>query len=340
MLIRLLLLMVAKISVSMIDFHAKTPLARLTMPASPPRPSPPEPVLWINAEPLTPIGMVETMSLELSKALRSEKLDALKLIKIAKAHPKLKSLFEALARVFEGHTIEEHTYMVLNQFSRYVEPGLESKYFSVADFRLLLLLHDIGKSIPESKKDQVRDTKKVIAEVRNFLPISDTSLCILNELLSCDVLGPLAVKSQKLRATIEDKKAAAYKVLAGEDRIHHAKRIAAIAVYADDVELAQLVEDTAVQIQRHAAAATIPVEDFYSLLQAYYKSDTLAYTIDAIDWRGYRGYPSLEYLFSWNDEITLTTAEDKLFIVDPGLRQIKFSSGIERVFSLANKRLK
>ncbi len=309
------------------------------MPVTPPTP-PSDPVLWVNAEPLPPLGSVETMALELSKALCAERLDPLRLIRIAKAHPRLRSLFEASARVFEGLTIEEHTYMVLNQSSRYVEAGIDSKHLSVADFRLLLLLHDIGKSIPESKKDQVIDTKKVIAEVRNFLPVSDGALVIINELLTCDVLGPLAVKSQKSRATLDDKKAAAYKVLAGGDRLEFAKKIAAMAVYESELELIGPVSVAATAIRRHADAANISIEDFYTLLLSYYKSDTLAYTIDATDRRGVRGYPSLEYLFSWRDGVDLSTTEGMLFSVDHVRREVEFSAGIKKVFGLVAAKLR
>lgn len=289
--------------------------------------------LWIPCSPLEAIGAESAVRENLARALTTPATNPKTYIQILKAHPLYRRLFESSSRVYEGYSIEEHTYMVLRQYHRY--GNFASQHFSSAEMRLLLLLHDIGKPIPESKHDQVRETLNVIKGTRTLFPVTDSALTILNELLSCDVLGPLAVRSLCKKPTLDEKKAAAYRVLQGEDRFVIAQTLAERSIaFAEDKDIQSIVAETAAKINEHSRRAGIDNEEFLSLLMTYYKSDTVSYTPDAADWEGRRAYPSLDYLFAKSSEFNPHDIESKMFALDITTSGVKFSDMMQRVFGL------
>lgn len=101
--------------------------------------------------------------------------------------PSLNELYNSRVR---HYTIKAHTLNVINQFEKYY-----SNNFTEIDidlFRLVLLLHDIGKSIAHkngNRNNQYVDTLNIITKYKQSLSISDESLILFESLLKDDSLG-------------------------------------------------------------------------------------------------------------------------------------------------------
>jgi len=109
------------------------------------------------------------------------------LIKIYSEIPDLQELFNTRVR---HYTIKDHTLNVCNQFERYFTNLLDENYLEM--FRLLLVLHDIGKPIAQKKgnrADQYKETAIVINKYKNVLLTSENEFSLMISLLSEDAIG-------------------------------------------------------------------------------------------------------------------------------------------------------
>ena len=101
--------------------------------------------------------------------------------------PAFKGLYDARVR---HYIIKEHILNVFNQFEIYF-----SKYFlkdKLEEFRLFLLLHDIGKSLAYkhgNRENQHIDTISEIQKYKTELGISDDSLILYEALLNASSIG-------------------------------------------------------------------------------------------------------------------------------------------------------
>lgn len=103
------------------------------------------------------------------------------------AVPELTELYKAKVR---HYTVEAHTLNVLNQFEVYFANHFNE--MNIETFRLLLLLHDIGKSVAYKKgnrSNQYFETTGIITKHQRDLNISDENFQLFKALLSNDSLG-------------------------------------------------------------------------------------------------------------------------------------------------------
>jgi len=108
--------------------------------------------------------------------------------------------------VVEKYSLREHTAMVLRQFEKYFGkktlPGGVDKDF----FRLILVLHDIGKTraVKEGNKDlQHKYTPKMVKDILSELEYSEKQINLAINLLSDDPLGEL-FKKKNINKCVEE----------------------------------------------------------------------------------------------------------------------------------------
>jgi O-acetyl-ADP-ribose deacetylase (regulator of RNase III) len=107
--------------------------------------------------------------------------------KLYMALPELTELYKSKVR---HYTVEAHTLNVLNQFEGYFANHFNE--MNIETFRLLLLLHDIGKSVAYKKgnrSNQYFETIDIITKHQRDLNISDENFQFFKALLSNDSLG-------------------------------------------------------------------------------------------------------------------------------------------------------
>lgn len=137
------------------------------------------------------------------------------------------------------YTIERHTINVLNQFERYFSFDFDE--MNIEDFRLLLLLHDIGKSVAYkkgNKENQYIETISIISENKKRLNISDYTFSLFKTILENDCLGMYMQGKMSLEA-----------------------------IYDDIVQKAKKIN--------------IEIDKLFYLLSVYYQCDVASYTEDA-----------------------------------------------------------
>ena len=137
------------------------------------------------------------------------------------------------------YTIETHTINVLNQFERYFSSHFDE--MNIEDFRLLLLLHDIGKSVAYkkgNKENQYIETISIISENKEILNISDYTFSLFKTILENDSLGMYMQGKMSLEA-----------------------------IYDDVVQRAKKIN--------------IKIDELFYLLSVYYQCDVASYTEDA-----------------------------------------------------------
>lgn len=137
------------------------------------------------------------------------------------------------------YTIETHTINVLNQFERYFSSHFDE--MNIEDFRLLLLLHDIGKSVAYkkgNKENQYIETISIISENKEILNISDYTFSLFKTILENDSLGMYMQGKMSLEA-----------------------------IYDDVVQRAKKIN--------------IEIDELFYLLSVYYQCDVASYTEDA-----------------------------------------------------------
>ncbi len=103
-------------------------------------------------------------------------------------HPTIKDAL-AIQAVREGYSLEEHTLMVLSLFEEHFGDGPK------AWFRTLICLHDAGKGLARSNKDQHSSTLALIEELAPSLKFSPDELKLMTAIISSNSLGRYFVKS-------------------------------------------------------------------------------------------------------------------------------------------------
>lgn len=155
---------------------------------------------------------------------------------ICRKIPALEELYNSRVR---HYTIKDHTLNAYNQFEKYFSTDFTK--IDIELFRLLLLLHDIGKPIASkngNRSNQYSDTLSVISKHRQALGISDENFLLLDAVLSDDSLGLYLRNKITLSAACE--------------RILSQSRI-----------------------------SKLELSSFFYLLSVYYQCDVASYTVDA-----------------------------------------------------------
>jgi hypothetical protein len=149
--------------------------------------------------------------------------------------------FEADAGVWEKYTVGEHTLMMMRQFERYFNCNILPECLSCGVFRLMLALHDIGKSdaIENGDKNmQHKYTLQIMQNVFEKYDIAKAQSKIVYALVDTDALGGY------IRGRVS-------------------------------------LDDAAEQIKNSALCAEMEIEDFFNLLSIFYRCDAGSYTLDA-----------------------------------------------------------
>ena len=125
------------------------------------------------------------------------KLSDIELIKLLCEYPNLKKLYDGSAQVSEGYTIEQHTLMVLRQYSD------QKKFFNLNEckldhitcnidrvLRIALALHDIGKSLGPKEK-QHEYTIPILQSALKKWKFSEKEIALATALIDHDCIGEL-----------------------------------------------------------------------------------------------------------------------------------------------------
>ena len=156
--------------------------------------------------------------------------------KIYIAIPELEELYKSRVR---HYTIMAHTINVYNQFETYFANKFSD--YDIESFRLMLLLHDIGKYtayINGNRKNQSSETLNVVAKHKQILNISDNDFQLYKALLSDDSLG-----------------------------LYIQNKISLDKAYN--------------QITKQCSLSNLDIKLFFYLLSVYYQCDIASYTVDA-----------------------------------------------------------
>lgn len=238
-----------------------------------------------------------------------EILDALK------EEPFFKALLEAPA-VREGYSIEEHTYMVLQQFERYFDlqdfdnnleretlpPQLTDNEYFVA-----LALHDIGKGVSNDRTEQHEHTGAILERLRGNSLLSERGQAIVEALVSADPIGQYFKDAVTVPVSAEQKVVLSQAIARREPEVAEKYRAFCQSVtLRDDREVDYLASRAAKTIREMAAKTDLTPLEFFDILTVYYKADALAYTVDAPRDRGRSpvfGPEELEKILFTNDRI-------------------------------------
>lgn len=128
----------------------------------------------------------------LNTALSVQAYDFKETIEVLKNVPEFCHAYSLLNSKKRSYNLEEHTIMVCQMFENFFSQNYCYKEFSIAAFRLLLCLHDIGKPyslLDNQKEKQWEYTVKMIEKYNQLLPFSDYEYKIAIALISDDPLG-------------------------------------------------------------------------------------------------------------------------------------------------------
>lgn len=137
------------------------------------------------------------------------------------------------------YTVEKHTILVSQVFEKYFALNWKN-VLSVEAFRVMLILHDIGKArafVNGNKDEQYKYTNIIINEIKDVIPTQKSEFQILLKLLEVDSIGNYFQEKQTLEFTVEE-------------------------------------------IGRLSDNLNISIVDFFYLLSVYYQCDTASYTKD------------------------------------------------------------
>ncbi len=90
------------------------------------------------------------------------------------------------------YTLEDHTLRVLRQFEKYFADKPLPHGISKPLFRLLLVLHDIGKPLTEGEESTIKQheyTPQVIDALRPVLPFKQQDIDLIIGLIQGDCIG-------------------------------------------------------------------------------------------------------------------------------------------------------
>jgi len=150
--------------------------------------------------------------------------------------PSFTELFNAHVR---HYYIKEHTLNVFNQFEKYFSENFSKS--KIEEFRLFLLLHDIGKSLAYeqgNRSNQYNATINIIQKRQTELGISDESFVFYDALLSASCIGKYMEKKASLDGTFAT-------------------------------------------ISTQSRKSRLPIKEFFYFLSVYYQCDIASYTRDA-----------------------------------------------------------
>jgi O-acetyl-ADP-ribose deacetylase (regulator of RNase III) len=159
-----------------------------------------------------------------------------RIIKICDSVPELFEFYKAKVR---HYTIMEHTINVFNQFETYFSNKFSA--FDIEVFRLILLLHDIGKytaHLNGNRNNQYSETLSIVSKYKQILSLSDNDFKLFNALLSDDSLGN----------------------------------------YMQDKVTLDTVYN---KIEQQCSLSNLDIKLFFYLLSVYYQCDVASYTVDA-----------------------------------------------------------
>jgi hypothetical protein len=259
------------------------------------------------------------------------------LIAELKKHPRVAFLYEQDSRIPEKYTIEEHTEMVLGQFERYLVNAPMPSGITKDELRLMLALHDIGKSIPLNKDDQHRATIEVIESLRADLPISESGWAIGRLLIDNDLIGLTIRAGTAQLATMSERKAI------GERAKVEAIPVADMQSFVDlvkfkpfpgDVQSATEWQDRfekgAQFIANESAALGLKPTELMNLMVLFYQTDTAAYSYDAQTAGGRRASPGLDFLYSLNPDFELGR-NNNLLVSNKSTGLLTFSPAVTQI---------
>ena len=155
---------------------------------------------------------------------------------ICKQVPDFEGLFNARVR---HYVIKDHILNVFNQFEKYFSRGFTDE--KIEEFRLFLLLHDIGKSSAYkqgNRDNQFNATIDAIQKYQKDLGIPQESLIFYKSLLGASLIG---------------------KYMEGKVSL----------------------DDALANISSESINANLPINTFFYFLVVYYQCDVASYTSDA-----------------------------------------------------------
>ena len=180
------------------------------------------------------------------------------LITILSQNKRIKDAFKTKIR---HYLLENHTLLVLNQFSKYFSTGMSIienprtlvSWNELSWFRFLLATHDIGKAEAYLQNDianQHKITIEIIEEIESELPFHNDKISLIKLILSGDLLG-----------------------------LYFQNKISSHDVLKYFIEKNKLISN----------------KDLLKINMIYYQCDTASYTADA------GGLKFLEHLFEYRD---------------------------------------
>lgn len=155
-----------------------------------------------------------------------------------KKHPKLNEAFTTRIR---HYVLERHTFLVMTEYEKYFSFRNTPVGIDKSSFRLMLALHDVGKSEAHNKKQkslQYYYTLKMIEEIKPILPLSKETLKLVTSIISFDPIG---------------------------------------LYFQDKISL----ENSITQIKAKHKETNLELKHFFNILMIYYQVDIASYTKDA-----------------------------------------------------------
>lgn len=241
------------------------------------------------------------------------------LLKAFRSNARLAHLLDQDARVRENYTIDEHTEMVLRQYDRYQLSRPLPGGISHGEFRLILGLHDIGKSIPADIKTHQAASVEVFHAVRDSLPLTERAALFAEALIRQDIIGQFIQSCIVERASFAARDAIRDKAGHSEltrDEIEEFKELVKLidpASNAADAEKFEVALSRATaQLRALGTKFDLQATQILELCEIFYQSDSAAYTYDARTAAGRRASPGLDYLYASATDWPLESGGDLL----------------------------
>lgn len=146
-------------------------------------------------------------SSEVKRSLSSQDFFPEELLSALETAPYLKQLFELHSGVSDGYSLRKHTLMVMSQFEKYFATSYDSMVLSIEHIRLLLALHDIGKSLAAAegrKQDQHEFTKEILQFALPGCGLSPQEGENIMALMDQDIIGAFFRGVAELDATVRE----------------------------------------------------------------------------------------------------------------------------------------
>ena len=270
---------------------------------------------------------------------------ATEIILTAGKDPCLRELLNTPTQLFEGHTIGEHTEMVLGRLYMYpfLNEKSQSSYpwsLSHREFALAYLLHDLGKRLPDaanldmSKEAQHQRTLTILHHYRPVLPVTDDQLRVLVALIDGDPLGVPFRQCLPHRPSVQEKEQLRDQLTACPDLgayfscVDSWERRAAEQSIPEE-ESTNFLRKAAVEIRTKAHALGMDPLQFLHYQTIFFQCDASSYTWDART-PDRRGVPSLDFMFQRNK--LAQSPDNLLFKFDHTRGRLCFSPPFEKLY--------